>query len=145
MKFIGSDLRYSLRVLRKSPGFTIVAVLTLALGIGANAVVFSVLNAFILRPLNLPEEERLYQLFRGKDQAGGQSFPDYLDLRPRNRSFDELMAGGGAVAGLDTGDGNPYRAWVGLVSGDYFDRLRPQPDLGRFLYAPGRHSAHHAP
>src|SRR5260370_36599467 len=115
MKLIGSDLRYSRRVLRKSPGFTIVAVLTLALGIGANAVVFSVLNAFILRPLNLPEEERLYQLFRGKDQAGEQAFPDYLDLRDRNRSFDELIAGGRGVARLDMCDGKPPSAQGRLV------------------------------
>ena len=68
------DVRFALRVLRKSPGFAAVAVLTLAMAIGANATVFSVMNALILRPLNVPEAERLYQLFRGKDKAGNQSF-----------------------------------------------------------------------
>src|SRR5260370_41985427 len=106
MKLIGSDLRYSRRVLRKSPGFTIVAVLTLALGIGANGVVFSVLNAFILRPLNLPEEERLYQLFRGKDQAGEQSLPEHLDLSDANRQIDEMMGCGRGLSRADKGEGN---------------------------------------
>jgi hypothetical protein len=97
------DVRFALRLLRKSPGFTVVAVVTLAMAIGANAIVFSVMNALILHPLNVPQTESLYQLFRGKDKAGEQSFPDYLDLRDRNRSFDELAAFSGAVVGLDTG------------------------------------------
>ncbi len=96
------DVRFALRLLRKSPGFTVVAVMTLAMAIGANAIVFSVMNALILHPLNVPQTESLYQLFRGKDKAGEQSFPDYLDLRDRNRSFDELAAFSGAVVGLDS-------------------------------------------
>ena len=100
------DLRFSLRVLRKSPGFTTAAVLTLALGIGANAVVFGVLNALILRPLNLPRAESLYAIERAKDHLPPQSYPDYVDLRDRNRSFDGLAAYKMAQAGLDTGE-NP--------------------------------------
>ena len=145
--FIGTlvrDVRFSLRILRKSPGFTLTAVLTLALAIGANAVVFSVINALILHPLNVPQAERLYQLFRGKDKAGNQSFPDYLDLRDRNRTFDELVAYGGAVAGIDTG-GDPSSAWVMLVSGNYFDGLRLQPYLGRLFHASDEHGANSAP
>jgi hypothetical protein len=122
MRFIARDVSYSLRVLRKSPGFTVIAVITLALGIGANAIVFSVMNAFILRPLNVGGPERLYQLERGKDKAGNQSFPDYIDLRDRNRTFDELMAYDIAIAGLDTGE-NPSSSWVELVTGNYFDGL----------------------
>src|SRR5258708_30958320 len=61
------DVRFALRLLRKSPGFTAVAVVTLAMAIGANAIVFSVMNALILRPLNVPQAESLYQLFRGSD------------------------------------------------------------------------------
>ena len=72
------DVRFALRMLRKSPGFTAVAVVTLAMAIGANAIVFSVMNALILRPLNVPQAESLYQLMRGKDKAGNQSFPDRL-------------------------------------------------------------------
>jgi predicted permease len=138
------DLRFALRQLRKSPGFTIVAVVTLALGIGANAIVFGVMNALILRPLNVPQAESLYQLMRGKDKAGNQSFPDYRDLRDRNRSFDDLAAYGATVAGLDTG-ANPSSAWVLLVSGNYFDGLSLQPYLGRLFHASDEHGANSAP
>jgi hypothetical protein len=89
---LGQDVRYGVRVLAKSPGFTAVAVTTLALAIGANAVVFGVLNAVILRPLNVPRAESLYLIQRGKDRATTNSYPDYLDLRDRNRSFDGLAA-----------------------------------------------------
>ena len=87
------DVRYRLRVLRKSPGFTIAAVLTLALAIGANAVVFSVMNAFMLRPLNVPSAESLYaDLALPDDNIAHESYPDYLDLRDRNHSFEGLAA-----------------------------------------------------
>jgi predicted permease len=138
------DLRFALRMLRKSPGFTAVAVVTLAMAIGANAVVFSVMNALILRPLNVPQAESLYQLMRGKDKAGNHSFPDYLDLRDRNRTFDELVAYDGAVAGIDTG-GNASSAWVELVTGNYFDGLRLQPYLGRLFHPSDEHGANSAP
>ena len=84
------DLRFSLRQLRKSPGFTLAAVLTLALAIGANAVVFGLLNALILRPLNVPQPQSLYIIEHGADKEPGESYPDYLDLRDHNRSFDSL-------------------------------------------------------
>jgi predicted permease len=138
------DLRFALRMLRKSPGFTAVAVVTLAMAIGANAVVFSVMNALILRPLNVPQAESLYQLMRGKDKAGNHSFPDYLDVRDRNRTFDELVAYDGTVAGIDTG-GNPSSAWVELVTGNYFDGLRLQPYLGRLFHPSDEHGANSAP
>src|SRR5437762_10303693 len=72
--------------------FTISAVLTLAMAIGANAVVFSVLNGLILRPLNVPQAESLYSLQRTSHKDYNQSYPDYLDLSDRNDSFDELVA-----------------------------------------------------
>ncbi|MGA2217109.1 MAG: ABC transporter permease [Terracidiphilus sp.] len=144
MKFIGQDLRYSLRVLLKSPGFTTIAVITLALGIGANVVVFGVMNALILHPLNVPHADRLYQVERGKDKAGNQSYPDYLDLRDRNRSFDDLEAYDGTVAGIDTG-GDPSSAWVELVTGNYFDGLRLHPFLGRLFHAADERGADSAP
>jgi predicted permease len=135
------DVRFSLRVLRKSPGFALTAIVTLALGIGANAIVFSVVNAFILRPLNVPDAETLYQLERGKDKAGAQSYPDYRDLRDRNRSFDDLAAYDITLAGLDTGDGNPTRVWVDVVTGNYFDALHLQPFLGRYFHGADEHGA----
>jgi predicted permease len=127
-----TDLKLALRQLRKSPGFTLTAIITLALGIGANAVVFSVLNALILKPVNVPQGQNLYMVQRG--QYPSTSYLDYLDLRDRNRSFQSLMMVQieGAV-GIDTG-GNPSTAWPELVSGNYFDGLGIQPYLGRFIH-----------
>ena len=85
------DLRFGVRMLRKSHGFTIVAVATLAMAIGANAVVFGVMDALILRPLNVPQADSLYGTEYGVD-TGFQSYPNYVDLRDRNRSFDGLAA-----------------------------------------------------
>jgi hypothetical protein len=84
------DARFSVRVLRKSRGFTVVAVITLAMAIGANAVVFSVLNALILRPLDVPQPESLYTIEHWRDMPLAPSYPDYLDLRDHNRSFESL-------------------------------------------------------
>src|SRR5438132_2452308 len=137
------DLRFALRVLRKSPGFTITAVLTLALALGANAVVFSVMNAFILRPLNVPNANSLYAIFR-PDGSAYQSYPDYLDLRDRNHSFDGLVAYNIAEAGLNTG-GGPSRVWIEEASGNYFDALGLQPYLGHFFYASDEHGPNSAP
>jgi len=138
------DIRFSLRLLRKSPGFTVVAVLTLALGIGANAVVFSVMNALIWRPLNVPEAPSLYAIERGKDQAINHSYLDYVDLRDRNRSFDGLAAYNVADAGLDTGN-NPSGIWLMEVTGNYFDVLKIQPYLGRFFHGSDEHGPNSAP
>ncbi len=138
------DVRFSIRVLRKSPGFTIVAVLTLALAIGANAVVFSVLNALILRPLNVPQPESLYTIEHGSDKSLVLSYPDYLDLRDRNQSFEGLAAYNNGQAGLDTGE-NPSRAFVDEVSGNYFDVFGIQPYLGRFFHASDEHGPNSAP
>jgi hypothetical protein len=124
---MNADIRLALRQLRKAPGFALTAVLTLALAIGANAIVFSVLNALILRPLNVPHPETLFMLERayGSDTSPSESYPDYRDLRDRNRSFDSLVLynimGG---VGLDTGHGNPSVVWPYTVSGNYFDAPR---------------------
>jgi predicted permease len=138
------DIRYGLRILAKSPGFTTVAVLTLALAIGANAVVFGILNALVLRPLNVPDGESLYVLQHGNDHMPGESYPDYLDLRERNRSFDDLAAYSVASVGLDT-DGNPVSSWCQETSGNYFDVLRIQPHLGRFFHSADEHGPNSAP
>jgi len=138
------DVRFALRVLRKSPGFTIVAIVTLALAIGANAVVFSVMNAFLLHPLNVPQADSLYQIERGRDKNGRQSYPDYIDLRDRNSSFEDLVAYDIAQVGLDAGD-SPSRAWIDIVSGNYFDALKIQPHLGHFFHASDEHGTNSAP
>jgi predicted permease len=144
LEILVKDVRFALRMLRKSPGFTAVAVATLALGIGANAVVFGVLNALILRPLNAPQAESLWGLERGSDKAVNQSYPDYLDLRDRNRSFDDLAAYNVASVGLDTGN-NPSAAWIFEVTGNYFDALSIQPYLGRFFHGADEHGPNSAP
>jgi predicted permease len=138
------DVRFSIRVLRKSPGFTIVAVLTLALAIGANAVVFGLLNALILRPMDLPRVQSLYGIDRVGADAPTQSYPDYLDLRDRNRSFDGLAAYRISEAGLDTGE-NPASVFLFETSGNYFDVLGIQPYLGRFFHASDEHGSNSAP
>src|SRR5580692_6416860 len=104
-----TDLRIAFRQLRKSPGFAVTAILTLALGIGANAVVFSVLNAVVLKPVKVPNAQNLYMVQR--DKYPSQSYPDYVDLRDRNRTLDSLITYNiiGPV-GVDTG-GNPSTAW----------------------------------
>ncbi|MGA2206870.1 MAG: ABC transporter permease [Terracidiphilus sp.] len=137
------DLKFALRQLRKSPGFTFTAIVTLALGIGANAVVFSVLNALVLRPVNVPNAQNLYQVQRF--QSPSQSYPDYLDLRDRNQSFENLAAVMilGPV-GVDTG-GNASTAWPYLASGNYFDSLEIQPYLGRFFHASDEKGMNSAP
>jgi predicted permease len=138
------DVRFSLRMLRKSPGFTITAVLTLALAIGANAVVFGVLNALILHPGNVPRAESLYGIEHGSDQTPAESYPDYLDLRDRNRSFEALAAYTLTGAGLDTGQ-DPSAVSGYEVSGNYFDVLGVQPYLGRFFHGSDEHGPNSAP
>jgi predicted permease len=138
------DARFAARLLRKSSGFAAVAIVTLAMAIGANAVVFSVLNALILHPLHVPQAESLYGIQHGNEASSYQSYPDYLDLRDRNRSFDGLAAYDAAQVGLDTGE-NPSRVWVILASGNYFDVLRLQPYLGRFFHASDEHGPNSAP
>jgi predicted permease len=138
------DVRYSLRVLRKSPGFTSIAVFTSALAIGANAVVFGVLNGLILRPLNVPNAESLYGIEHSNEHNMWESYPDYVDLRDRNRSFDGLAAFNIDQVGLDSGD-NPSHAWIDTVTGNYFDVLGIQPYLGRFFHAEDEHGPNSAP
>ncbi len=137
------DLRFALRLLRKSPGFTAVAVATLAIAIGANAVVFGVLNALILRSLNVPQAESLFIAQHGSD-VGSHSYPDYLDLRQRNRSFDDVAVFAIRQSGLDTGK-DPSNVWQYETSGNYFDVLRIQPYLGRFFHDSDEHGPNSAP
>ena len=142
MQALWHDLQYGLRMLKKNPGFTAVAVVTLAMAIAANAVVFSALNGLIFRPLNVPHPESLFQVGGPNDPS--HSYPDYLDLRDRNRSFDGLAAYQFSTAGLDTGK-NPSLAWVSEVSGNYFDILGIQPYLGRVLHAADEQGPNSAP
>ena len=138
------DLRFTVRQLRKTPGFAVAAVVTLALAIGANAVVFSILNAFILRPLNVPHAESLYGLWRDPVNNMAQSYPDYVDLRDRNHSFDSLLAYNITAVGLDTGQ-DTSRSWINETTGNYFDALGLQPYLGKFFHPSDEHGPNSAP
>jgi len=137
------DLRYSLRVLRKSPGFLFAAVTTLALAIGANAVVFGIMDGLVLRLLNVPQAQTLYGTEYGAD-PGFQSYPNYLDLRDRNHSFENLAAFKMVFTGLDTGS-NPVSTAGYATSGNYFDVLRLQPSLGRFFHPSDERGPNSAP
>jgi predicted permease len=139
-----ADARFAVRNLRRSPGFTIAAILTLTLAIGANAVVFGVLNALILRPLNVPDAQSLYTIERGGYKEQATSYPDYLDLRDRNRGFDALTAYILTQVSLDTGK-NPSEVWGYEVAGNYFDAMKIQPYLGRFFHVTDEHGPNSAP
>jgi predicted permease len=144
LESIWADVRFAFRQLRKSPGFAFAAVATLALAIGANTVVFAVLNALVLRPLNVPAAKSIYIVGHAHSIWGYESYPNYLDLRDRNRSFDALAADNITQAGLDTGK-NPSQAFLIEASGNYFDVLGLQPYLGRFFHAADEHGPNSAP
>ena len=131
--------------MRRAPGFTLVAVLTLALAIGGNAIVFAAVNTFLLHPLNVADAESLYTLERGKDRSTVQSYPDYADIRARNHSFGDLAAFDVGAVAIDAGSGEPTRHWMYDVSGNYFDELRVQPYLGRFFHAADERGPNSAP
>jgi predicted permease len=142
IEILAKDVSFSLRLLRKSPGFTTAAILTLALGIAANAVVFAVLSALILRPLNLPREQNLWGIDR--NGIGFESYPNYTDLRDRNHSFEELAAYNITQVGLDTGK-ETSSAWIFETSGNYFDVLEVHPYLGRVFHTSDEHGRDSAP
>jgi putative ABC transport system permease protein len=126
------DVRYGARVLLKGPGFTAVVVLTLALGIGANTAIFSVINAVLLRPLPYAEPEQLVFMFEdGADvQNRSVSYPNFLDWRERSRSFEAISTIRGLRLTL-TGGGEPEHLDARMVSAGYFDVMRVHPFMGR--------------
>ena len=130
LEAFAQDTRYAFRVLRKSPAFTIVAGLSLALGIGANTVVFSVLNALVLKALPIADPARVY--FVNNSGGPAQSFPNYRDIRDRNAVFESLFAYRIAMMSLD-GERGAHRVWGYLVTGNYFASLGIKPALGRFF------------
>ena len=139
LETLRQDLRYGLRMLRKNPGFTAVAVLTLALGIGANTAVFSLVDTILLRPLPYRSPEELVLVSETVPQMGGDlevgvAAAEYLDYRDRNRSFVQTGAFEGAGFNL-TGEGNPLRVNAAAVTGSVFQLLGVPPRLGRLLAA----------
>ena len=142
------DIRYALRVLWKSPVFTLVALVTLMLGIGANVVVFGVLNSVLLHPLDVSDPQSLYQL-RLKPWTSFKllttSYPAYEDLRRRNSTFSG-MAGFDGFAEATLRWGNTVKSVTGYaVTGNYFDLLGVQPEVGRFIHEADEHGPNSAP
>jgi predicted permease len=141
------DVRFGVRMLIKSPIVTVMAVASIALGIGANTAIFSLMNAVLLRPLSVHEPERLVTAFARHGKAEGRaanSYPDYLDYRESNETLEGLAAGAYVPMGLK-GDGAPEAVLGHLVSDNYFDVMGATPLLGRgFLpeegVTPGAHA-----
>ena len=138
------DLRYGLRQLRHSPGYVATAIVTLGLGIGATVVAFGVLNALVLRPLNVADADRVFQIEHKQQGYTAHSYPDYGDLRARNTAFEDIAAFRMLDVGLSAG-GSAQRCWIYEVSGNYFDLLGAQPQAGRLLHASDERGPNSAP
>jgi len=142
MHAVLQDFRYAFRMLAKQPAFTGIAVLTLALGIGANTAIFSVVNAVLLRPLPYPQSEQLILLrerLTGPNgfESGSVSYPNYLDWRAEERSFTDLAlvrAEGVNLSGTDAAS-PPERIRAARVTANYLSILQVAPRLGRDLVA----------
>jgi hypothetical protein len=134
LETLGQDVCYSARMLRNNPGFAAAAILTLALGIGANTAIFTVLNAVVLRPLPYANPDRLVVIWSEfKDAGQGRapaSGPELIYLRERSRLLDDV-AGIWASTGALTGIGEPEQLKVGFVTSNFFSLLGVKPQLGR--------------
>src|SRR5262245_32903909 len=134
MQTLWQDLRYGARMLLKKPGFTLIAVITLALGVGANTAIFSAVNAVLLRPLPYPESEQLVRLLAMDTARGardiGASMPDYREWRKRNQSFAHLAAYRTSDYNI-SGDEEPERVVGARVDTDFFPLLGVNPAQGR--------------
>jgi putative ABC transport system permease protein len=128
------DLRFGARMLLKQPGFTVIAILTLALGIGANTAIFSIVNAALLRPFPYPAPERLMIL--GEYVSGGSvSYPNFVDWRAQHTVFEAISAARGNESFNFTGSGEPERLQGRLVSAEFFSTLGIKPLVGRDFLA----------
>ncbi len=144
LESLWADVRFALRQLRRSPGFAIAAVVTLALAIGANAVVFGVMDALVLHTIDVPDAKSLYGTQYGAD-PGFQSYPNYVDLRDRNHSFQDLAAFNFTLGtAIDTGN-DPRAASGFATTGNYFTVLDAQPYLGRLFTVADEHGTGSAP
>ena len=139
------DIRYGLRMLRRSPGFTTVAILTLAIGIGANAAIFSIINRVVLNPLSYPDSSRLVVIWETDANRniyrGTASAAELLDWRDMNHSFQEL-SGWRALFYTVTGNAEPEQVWGAQASGNFFRMLGVAPVLGRDFSAEDEQPGH---
>lgn len=138
------DVSYGARQLRRSPGFAATAVVTLGLAIAANVVVFGVLNALVLQPLSGNASGRLFNVVQGPYGYENQSYPDYLDYKRYNSTFQDLAAYRLDQARMETPSG-AAKAWGYQVSGNYFDLVNARPALGRLFHASDEHGPGSAP
>ena len=131
-----NDLRYGAKMLWKSKGVTIIAVISLAIGIGANSAIFSLVNSILLRPRAVSQPEQLVEIFvgEGENPYHSTSYPSYVELRDRNEVFTGLAAYGIAQYKL-TGPSEVEKVWAETVSGNYFDVLGVTPHKGRTFLA----------
>jgi len=132
-----SDIRYAIRNLIKRPSFTVIAVVTLALGIGANSCIFSAINALLLKPLPIPNQDRVMTIWDTNPSHGWDhnevTMANYLDLRAQNQSFDQLALYRWWSANL-TGLETPERIQGFLVTGNFFDAIGVKPMMGRGFF-----------
>jgi putative ABC transport system permease protein len=135
MDSLVKDLHFAFRMLLKNPGFAVVAVLTLALGIGANAAIFSVINTVLLKPLPYPDPDRLVLVWESiQDRTNIVSAPNYFDWRQQNRVFESMALFDSAGRGYNLSEGNePERVSGVRVSASFFDVLGMRPFLGRIF------------
>jgi predicted permease len=136
LETVWQDVRHGARMLVKNPGFSLIAILSIAIGVGANAAMFSVADGLILRPLPVPDPGGVVTVSgttpTGDVRVSGVSFPDYADLRDRARSFEALAATRGVAASLGRDRNEPAQGTFGLaVSANFFDVLHIRPALGR--------------
>jgi len=134
MPTLWQDIRYAARVLRKSPGFTLVVVLSLALGIGANTAVFSIVNAYVLRPMPVDDPNRLVAIYFTAPRIGndmvGLSYPDLLDYRKQDTGLADIMGSTGIPLSIAEG-GESELVWGEIVTGNYFSGMGVHPVVGR--------------
>ncbi|HEX7186302.1 MAG TPA: ABC transporter permease [Thermoanaerobaculia bacterium] len=138
MSLVIQNLRYAVRVLLRSPGFTLVALLTLALAIGANAAIFSVVNALLLRPLPFPDSHELVQVMRGyrDNESISIAIPKFLYVREHNDVFDAVATYDTLGSGFNlTGGGDPERVVGSRVSKEFFSVFNVRPEIGRDFVA----------
>src|SRR5215831_74671 len=141
------DVRYAMRVLAKRPGFTAIAIVTLALGIGVNSLMFSLVDAVLFRPLPVRAPDQLLRIGTtfGNRGSSGISYPMLQDFREQSQAFAGIAGfSGGNVVNMGTNDEQPDRVAATLVSGNFFPLLGVRPGLGRLIseqddLTPGAH------
>ncbi|MGA7522512.1 MAG: ABC transporter permease [Acidobacteriaceae bacterium] len=139
-----TDLRIAARRLRHAPGFALIAILSLTMAIAANLVVFGVMNAAILRPLNVAHADRLRMIEHKEKGYISQSYPDLVDFQKRNSTFSAIAGYRISQAGVST-QGSAQQVWDYEVTSNYFDMLGVQPELGRFFHPSDEHGPNSMP